>query len=142
MAGTPIAGKYGRVTIAGTSVTFDSWKVSTQGVDIPTTNFEDQSGTETYTSGITGPLEASIECSGFYDTAAVPWVAPLALLPGVRTFVNPNYMFLYSNKNIANSRFVFASIRIINANQECNVNGRVNFTMSAKSNGVFTYPSA
>lgn len=144
MAGTPTAGKGGRVRVGGVNIRLDRWKVTTHAIDIPTTNFEDQDvAGETFTSGITGPREGDVEFNGYYDLALLPFAAnPPMFVPGVYTPAGG--IQLYPKKSatyITTASFNFTSVRVLQAAVDCDVNGRVNLAVSMKSNGVYVMPT-
>lgn len=163
---TAIAGKGSRGMISGTPVFFDRWKVTHHTIDIPTTSFEDQVTTapaldprlgETFETGIAGPQAADIEASGYYDADLPPYnPAVLFLWPGVKgtpqrsTVTNIAYTacalaFGHTKTGVTintNCGFGFPSIRTIQQAIDVDVNGRVNFAFSAKSNGGFVVPLA
>jgi len=157
-----VAGKQGRVQVNGVNLNLDKWKVTLHAVDIPTTNFEDDDGTNTFTSGITGPREADLEFNGFFDTkvggvaATTPFSGPAGVTPGAGTvqlspglYVPTNPIKLWPKKAAAladppaNTGFVFTGgVRIIQSAVDNDVNGRVNLAFQGKSNGVFTVPTS
>ena len=161
MAGTAIAGKNGRVVVGGAIIVADKWKATLHGVDIPTTNFEDQAVVagiaQTFTSGITGPLEADLEFNGFYNAAQLPFSAGVPnFFPGLYQPAGGIQLYPYkygvafANANPSGS-FNFpvnivggatvGGMRILQSAVDCDVNGRVNLAVNAKSNGVFVAPS-
>jgi hypothetical protein len=161
MAGFAIAGKSGRVDYFGTRLNLDKWKVTLHGVDIPTTNFEDvlvlAGQMQTFTSGITGPLEGDLEFNGFYDLNQLPFAAPpVDFFPGLKNLTTGPYglgVQLYPRRGTVAgggillagpaSSFSFTNgIRILQSAVDCDVNGRVNVALVAKSNGAFTTPTA
>lgn len=133
MAGTPIAGFNSRVQIGGVNFNVDKWSVTPQIGDIPSTNFESGG----YEEGITGNSVAEIEFSGFYDEGNPPFTTG-GLTAGVKTTELRIYV-----KKTTNSYFRFPEWRLLSAPTNSDAdNKRVEFSIRARSNGIWYYPAA
>lgn len=130
--GTPIPGSDGRVQYNGGNLNLDSWKVTPQGGDIPTTHFESGG----YEEGIVGNGVCDIEFSGFYDRANPPF-SVVGLTVGVKSPLK-----LFTTK-AGNGFFSFPSWRLLSAPVEHNVDNKTaHISFKGKSDGVWFYPTA
>lgn len=139
MAGTPIAGTEGRVTVNGTTINLRKWSVTPQVDDITTTNFESTGGDgKTYEEGIVDNniRKCEISFEGFWDSAQNPHNNPPNLKAGTRV----TNVHLYVKKT-GNKRFEFTAMRILSVPVQVEVEGKVELVVNGKSDGEFSYPT-
>lgn len=129
MAGQPIAGTDGRVSIQGVNLNVEKFTVTPSATDIDGFNFESQG----YDEGITGKKSCDIEFEGFLDATQSPFANPPDLIPG--QIIGPG--LFYTSKSL-NKVCSFPLMRILSTPITNEANGRVNYSVSAKSQGPFT----
>lgn len=126
------AGFLGRVKATGVNLKLNKWSVTPRSEDIDTTNFESGG----YEEGIGGVVGADVTFEGLWDAGQNPYDNPPLLVPG--TIITNVY--LYINKN-ETQFFLFPSLRIIQAPVNVDVPGKSTYSITAKSDGSFTFPS-
>lgn len=128
----PVSGKKGKITLNGTTVKLKKWSVNPQSQDHDSTNFE----SEGFGEGLGGIREADVNFEGDWDSAQNPHDDPPNIMDGeVITDVR-----LYIDRD--NSLFFdFDEIRIISVPVNQEVRGVCQISVSAKTNGEFSYPT-
>ena len=134
--------KSSQVVIGGTALAFASWRANVTGDDLPTRNFEsyDAATAQSYDEGIIGFLGCGGDYGGDWDAHLNPIDLTAAAPPG-----------LYPRDDLADIQFVVSQVdlnewnfpyqRIISCSNGGDVEGKVTFTASYKSQGVFDFPT-
>lgn len=137
MAGTPVSGTDGRVTVNGVNLNTESWEINEHADDIETTSFESV-GTDniTYEEGITGKVGADISLEMFWDASLVPTSSPPNLKRG--QIIGP--IVCFTSKTL-NEFYNFPSVRVLRCRPKASAKGGyVGYSVQAKSNGQYTTP--
>ena len=136
ITGEPIAGTDGRVSVGGIELNFDKWQLSPRAADILTTNFEstDDDG-NTWEEGITGIRGMDLTASGFWDLSQNPHTDPPNLQAGE---VISNVLCYVSKEN--DKFFSIPFLRLLTTPVAADVNGRMEITITGKTNGKVQYP--
>lgn len=132
------AAKTSRVLVGSTPLTFASWESVMTGQDLVTTNFESYNvaNANTFDEGIVASIGADVKFGGDFDAGNNPLGVP----------------GLYIRDDLANTQFYtsrldvvfwnFPFLRIRSSTNGGDVGGKVTFSTSGKSQGVFSYPVA
>lgn len=130
VTGTPLAGTRGAVKVGGQEILLSRWNARFSAREVPTTNF----GGQGFTEQIVGPHTCEFECSGFWDAGANPNADPPNLRAGATIFG----LNLELDRN--NTAVLLPQATVLNVTISNDVEGRVEFTFSGKSDGSFYYP--
>lgn len=126
VVGKQRAAKNSRVSVAATNLNFASWKTTTKGDDLDTTNFE-SAGHEQGTIGV-DVIEWTM--GGDWDAGRNSFDSP----PGLYPRDDLGAVKFYENVT-DNIFFNIATNRVISAENGAEVRGKVTFSATGKSQG-------
>jgi hypothetical protein len=123
----------GRISINGTFVSLERWRISTTADDIPAIGFEDVSDAGAFDDGDTGLVTTVLSCSGYFDVINNPHNSPPGIVPGA---ILANVRFYLSKAN--NKFYLFPEIRVLQVEVNDELRQRVDISFTAKANGAWS----
>lgn len=133
MPGTPVAGQDGQISIQGNIAFLDEYDIKPSGGDINTYNYESDQLDE----GIFGKISCEVTVKGYFDIGYTdgPTGDPLNLMAG--RIMGPILIW----QSLTDALFFnWPLVRILNVNVHNQVEDRVNFEFSFKSQKIWYYP--
>jgi hypothetical protein len=138
LTGKQRAAKTSRVNVQGVDLAFASWGVKWTGEDLKTTNFLSTLNVapfRCFDEGILGPEECALDFGGDWDAGNTPTGNPPGLFP--RDDLGP--VVFFQSRGDAGS-WAYPLMRVRAANSGGEIRGKVPFTTSGFSQGVWTNP--
>ena len=131
MAGLPVAGQDGAVIYQGVNMFLDEWSLTPAGGDINTYNYRSNQLDE----GIFGKISVEGRIKGYFDIGQNPHADPVDFRAG--KISGP--LLIYPSVS-ANLFYNFPLIRVLTVPTNNQVEGRVEFEVTFKSQKIWYYP--
>jgi hypothetical protein len=131
--GTALAGKNGRISVNGTNIHANKYKLNFTADDLPTRTYESL-GKD---SGIPGFEGCEISIDGYWDADQNPHSSPPNFRVGQTITGN---IYFYVNRT-GNRRYRFTSVRVLAVPVQSEAEGLVTLSVTMKSNGDWSYPT-
>ena len=139
MAGTPLSGTRGRVTVKGVGITLSFFRVAPNADSPIGTSFEDYDTATGYvfeTTVLGGVQRATIELRGYWNSDANPFlVAGGKIIPGQ----NISALLCFIDR-VGNRGWTFPLAYVMEGSTSTDLNGRSDFQATCRNQGPFSYP--